>query len=199
MNLSHLLERHELLGMGFASVGQNVQIDRSVRFFGAEHIHISDHVRIDPYCIFSAGSAGIVIGRYIHIAPYCSLIGRGRIELVDFSNLSGRVSIYSSSDDFSGGAMTNPTIPPEFTNVRSSPVILERHTIVGAGSVILPGVSIGLAAAIGSLTLIRKDVPEFAIMSGNPARQIGRRSESILEREAEFLLWDSKKSGSDPN
>lgn len=51
------------------------------------------------------------IGNYIHIAVYSSLIGSGRITLMDYSNISSRVSIYSSNDDYSGNYMSNPMVP----------------------------------------------------------------------------------------
>ncbi len=88
----------------------------------------------------SAGDGGIEIGSYVHVAVFCSLIGKGRIRLGDFVNLSSRVSVYSSSDDYSGAAMTNPMVPSGFTNVLDDDVEIARHAIVGSGSVILPGV-----------------------------------------------------------
>lgn len=191
MSFSHVFTREELLELGLRSVGQDVNIDRSVRIFGTERLSIGDHVRIDPFCIISAGPDGISIGRNVHIAGYCFVGGRGRIEIQDFAGLSSHVSVYSATDDYTGGAMTNPTVAEEFKNVRDAPVVLKRHAIIGASSVILPGVTVGLAAAIGALTMIRKDVADFAIMSGCPAKEVGKRSDSILEREAEFLRQES--------
>lgn len=182
----HLYQTEELLKFGFASVAKNVKIDSSVRFFGANNIHLGNNIRIDPFCILSAGENGIYIGNNVHIAAYCLLVGTGRIELEEFAGLSGRVSVYSSTDDYTGGAMTNPTVPKEFTNVTSQPVTLKKHAIVGAGSVILPGVTLGIAAAVGALTVIRKDVGDFSIVAGNPARQTGFRDRSILDKEAEY-------------
>lgn len=190
MATSHLFSHNELMELGLRSVGRNVRIDRSVRLFGAERMSFGDHVRIDPFCILSAGPAGMRIGRNVHIAAYCSLVGQEKIELDDFAGLSARVSIFSSTDDYSGGALTNPTVPAAFLNVRSAPVVLGRHVIVGAGSVILPGVALGLGASVGALTLIRKNVDEYAIMAGTPAKQIGRRAEVLLEKEAEYLRWE---------
>ena len=106
--------------------------------------------------------------------------------LGDFCNLSSRVSIYSSSDDYSGQTLTNPTVPDEFKNVTHAPVRLGRHVIVGSGSVILPGVSIGQGVAIGALSLVKQDCDEFGIYAGNPARRIKERSRALLELEAKL-------------
>ena len=82
--------------------------------------------------------------------------------------------------------MTNPMVPTEFRNVYTAPVTLNNHAIVGAGSVILPGVTVGVGASIGALTLVNKSVPDFTVVTGNPPRKIGMRSRDVLERECEF-------------
>ena len=91
--------------------------------------------------------------------------------------------MFSASDDYSGAYMTNPTVPENFTNVTAAVVIFEKHSIVGANSVILPGVEIGVGAAVGALSLVNKDVPEFTIYAGVPAKQIGTRERRLLALE----------------
>lgn len=182
-----MLSADELERMGFASVGVGVQLSDKAAVYGASRIDLGDHVRIDDFCVLSAGAGGIVLGRHVHLAVYCSLIGAGRIRLGDFAGLSARVSIYSSSDDYSGRAMTNPTVPPEFTDVTHAEVELGRHVIVGAGSVILPGVCIGEGAAVGALSLVTRSCEAFAVYSGTPARRVGPRSRDLLEIEQRFL------------
>jgi acetyltransferase-like isoleucine patch superfamily enzyme len=172
---------NELGNLGFASVGRNARISRDARFYGNARISIGDHSRIDDFCVLSAGEGGIAIGRHVHIAVMCSLIGQGRIEMMDFSALSSRVSVYSSSDDYSGATMTNPTVPDEFRSVDSRAVRIGRHVIVGAGSVILPGTDLLEGAALGALSLASGTLGEFAIYSGTPARRIGLRRRDLLE------------------
>lgn len=102
----------------------------------------------------------------------------------DFSGLSSRVAVYSSSDDYSGRFMTNPTVPAEFTNVEHKPVKIGRHCIVGAGAVILPGVTLGEGCAIAALALVAKDCASFGIYSGVPARLAKARERGLLELES---------------
>jgi galactoside O-acetyltransferase len=177
----------EIKSMGFSSVGTGVLISDKATFYGISNIHLGSHVRIDDYCIISAGEGGIFIGNYIHIACYSSLIGGGRITLSDFANLSSRVSIYSSNDDYSGATMTNPMVPDHFKNVQHAPVHIGRHVIVGSGSVILPGTKLGDGSAVGALSLVNADCEEFGIYAGTPAKRISNRSKNLLELEREFL------------
>jgi galactoside O-acetyltransferase len=180
--------------MGFKSCGQNVLISEKASFYGMSKISLEDSVRIDDFCILSAGQGGISVGRNVHISCYSSLIGEQKITIHDFAGISSRVSIYSSSDDYTGEAMTNPTIPEEFRKVDNRPVVVGRHCIIGSGSVILPGVTIEEGCAIGALTMVYKDCPAFGIYFGNPARKINERSKKLLELEKTFISKSIKKN-----
>lgn len=172
--------------MRFASVGEKVAISDRASFYNCGRIYLGNNVRIDDFCVLSAGSGGISIGSYIHIAVYCSLIGAGAIKLDDFANLSSRVAIYSSTDDFSGEWMTNPTVPSSLTRVVHASVTVGRHAVIGSGSVILPGVTLGDGVAVGALSLVKHDCEPFGVYAGVPARRIGERKQRILELEKQI-------------
>lgn len=181
MSKPDFLDAGELAALGFAACGERVRIDRSARFYGAERISIGSDVRIDAYCVLSAGEGGITIGDHVHLGVYVFLSGAGRIELHDFCGLSGRVSVYSSNDDYSGEALTGPTIPQELRKVHSAPVLIGEHVIVGAGSVILPGATLETGAAVGALTLIKGTIPEFTIVAGAARPASKPRQRGLLE------------------
>lgn len=183
----------ELLNLGFKRLGHDVRLSRRASVYNAANIEIGDFSRIDDFCVLSAGEGGIVIGRYVHIAVYCSLIGKGCIELGDYSGLSARVSIYSSNDDYTGEFMTNPTVPPQFTHVRDAPVRVGRHVIIGAGSVVLPGVTLHEGAGVGALSLIREDCEAFRMYFGSPARRLRERSKKLLDLESELVAYEKGK------
>ncbi|TAK40068.1 MAG: acyltransferase [Lysobacteraceae bacterium] len=187
---SYMSER-ELISLGFASCGRNVRISTKASIYGAPRISLGNDVRIDDFCILSAGEGGIEIGSYVHIAAFSMLVGKARIQMLDFSGLSSRVSVYSSSDDYSGTALTNPTVPAKYTNVKHAPVSIGRHAIVGAGAVILPGAQLHEGVAVGAMSLVTRDCDEFGVYAGIPARRRGERQRLLLEMEA--LLAGEKK------
>ena len=180
------LTQEQLEKAGFKHLGREVKISDRASFYNTSNITIGDYSRIDDFCILSAGSGGISIGAHVHVACYSSLIGKGKIILEDFSNISSRVAIYSSTDDFSGEFMTNPTVPEEFTNVFSGDVTIRKHVIIGAGSVILPNVVLGEGVAIGSLSLVTKSCEDFFIYGGVPAKKLKARSRRLLTLEQAF-------------
>lgn len=188
------LTSKQLSGLGFRSLGKHVQISEKASIYGASRISIGGHVRIDDFCILSAGEKGIQLGSYIHIACYTSLIGKELIRLEDYAGLSSRVAVYSSNEDYSGNSMTNPTLPEEITNADHRPVVINKHCIVGAGSVILPGVTLGEGCVVGALSLVRKDCVPFGIYVGFPAKMIGRRSQRLLEVEKHFLRTETSSN-----
>lgn len=183
----------ELAEIGLAKYGYNVLISKKASIYNPSKISIGNNVRIDDFCVLSAGEGGIEIGEYIHIAVFCSLMGAGKIVLGDFSNLSSRVSIYSSNDDYSGEHMTNPMVPREFTGVTHADVLIGKHSIIGSGSVVLPGVILEEGVSVGALSLVNKNCFTLGIYVGVPARRIGDRKRRIFDLEMQFRhLYQNK-------
>lgn len=177
------LSRRKLNTMGFAHLGKDVQISDKASFHGIQRISIGDHSRIDDFSVLSAGTGGIEIGRHVHIAVMCSLIGAEEIALQDYSGLSSRVCIYSSGDDYGGDYLTNPTIPDDLKQAISLPVSIGKHCIIGAGAVLLPGSILDMGVAVGALSLVKGHLESFMIYAGCPARPVKERSRRLLELE----------------
>ncbi|WP_297574241.1 DapH/DapD/GlmU-related protein [uncultured Deefgea sp.] len=173
--------------MGFASVGENVRIYAGAKIIGCEHIHIGSNVIIDDFVLIYA-TAPIVIGSYVHIASFASISGGGEVVLGDFSGLSSGVRIICGSEDFLGGGLTNPTVPVRFRKVIRSFVRIGRHAIIGANSVIMPGVEIGEGCAIGAMAVVNKSLTAWGVYVGTPVRRLREReSETILRLESDLL------------
>jgi len=180
------LDRDQLKAFGFKTMGTDVKISDKASIYNPSQISLGSHVRIDDFAILSAGMDGIIIGDYVHIACFCGLMGSAEIRMDDFSGLSSRVFIYSSSDDYSGATLTNPTIPEKYRNVNSAAVHLMKHVIIGTCATILPGVSIGLGSAIGAYALVGTDIPGNVIAAGQPCRVIKNRKTDIFRLEEDL-------------
>jgi dTDP-4-amino-4,6-dideoxy-D-glucose acyltransferase len=144
-------------------------------------------VRIDDFCLFSLGDSKSVIGSYVHIAAYCFLsLGHGFI-MGDFSGLSTGVKVFTSSSDYSGEYMTHPPIPMKYRNPTTGPVLIGKHCVVGAGSVIMPNVMIPDGVAIGALSFVDRDLDPWGIYAGCPVRRIKDRKKGCVELEKKLL------------
>jgi dTDP-4-amino-4,6-dideoxy-D-glucose acyltransferase len=181
----------ELKAIPFKHIGKNVLISRKTSIYSPDEISIGDHVRIDDFCILSGN---IEIGSYIHISAYTALYGRNGIILEDYSTISARVLIYSQNDDYSGEFMTNPLLPEHLTNVTGGLVKFEKYSIIGAGSMVLPSVTIGEGAVIGAMSLVTKDISPWTVNFGIPAGYKRDRKQNIKLLVKEFELNHLKSS-----
>jgi galactoside O-acetyltransferase len=177
--------RKELELIGLKAVGGDVLISRNAKFYSPETISIGNNVRIDDFCILSGA---ITMGSYIHISASTILsAGQAGIEIGDFANISQRVNVFANSDDYSGQTMTNPMIPGKFKKLNQAKVTIKRHSIIGCGTVVMPGVTIEEGTAIGAMCFVDRSTKPWTIYAGIPAKAIKERSRELLRLEEKFL------------
>ena len=189
------------LNAGFLSAGdldalgvrdaekRNIRIHSTAVIVNFDNIHFGENIRIDPYVVISCSN--LIVGNHVHIATGCGFFGSASITMGDFSTISGHGLIYSTSDDYSGRSLTNPTVPTEFLETIHDDVVIGRHCIIGARATILPGVTIGDGAIIGAQAMVSRDVRPYAIVAGNPAREVKRRFDDATVAELlEIRWWD---------
>jgi galactoside O-acetyltransferase len=179
----------ELKQFKFKSIGKNVFIKKNVGMFFIENISIGNNVRIDDNVIIVASkkNSPVKIGNYIHIASNCYLAGSDGIDMMDFTTLAPGVLIFSGSDDYSGKKLTNPMVGNPYVGGKSGKVTLCKHVIIGAGSVVLPDVTIKQGSSVGALSLVNKDLNPWGVYSGVPAKKIKSRYKDVLKLEKKFL------------
>ena len=86
--------------------------------------------------------------------------------------------------------MTNPTVPEKFTNVIEEPVAIKKYSNIGAGCIILPGVTIAEGCALCAMTLATKDTKPWGIYLGYQCIRIKERSQKMLELDISELEAD---------
>ena len=183
-------ELHELFGR----VGENVQVDKSVHLVSPKNITIGSNVRIDSWSFLSANK-GIEIGNHVHIAHGAYLFGGGgTITIGDFCGVSLRASLFTSTDDFIDGWMTGPTVPDEYRKVKNEPIVMGKHAVVGAGAVVMPGVSLGTGCMVGAMSLVNMSVPDYAVVVGSPAKVMRWRNRERLMKLEKMFHAESRHS-----
>lgn len=175
--ITSFLSISELSKVGFKSYGKDVLISRFARFYGVELMEIGNNVRIDDFCIFSGS---VKLGNNIHISAFCALYASAGIELMDYSGLSPRCTLFSTSDDFGGDYLIGPVYPKSKTNVTSEKITLEKFTQLGANCVVMPGVIIREGAIAGAMSLINKRLDPWTINAGVPAKCIKQRGKGLI-------------------
>jgi acetyltransferase-like isoleucine patch superfamily enzyme len=176
----YYLEEEELRSLGFLKVGENAKVHSSAHIYGLENVHLGANCRIDDFALIVA-SGELIIGNHVSIHSHCFIGSKYGISLGNFTTLAPGVKIFSSSDDYSGKFMTGPTISGEFTGGDKGFVTIGHHVIIGAGSIILPGVTISDGVSVGSLSLVKNDLSEWKIFGGIPAHEIKKRDPNLLK------------------
>lgn len=166
----------ELLRTRFRSVGEGCAISDRASFYRPDLIDLDDNVRIDDFCVISAGGLGFLIERYVHMAPGCVVqaIKGGRIG--PFTGFSTGVKIVGVGDDYSGHWMTNANVPVSVRSGVGGMVNIGRHCIFGVNAAVLPSCSIADGTALGAGAVVVHPIykPD-GIHVGVPAKRIRER------------------------
>src|SRR3989344_2714498 len=107
----------------------------------------------------------IRIGEDSKIGDHAFLDGRANLLIGNHVDIASSVMVYNSEHD----------LESEKFEAREEPVEIEDYVFIGPRVIILPGVKIGRGAVVGAGAVVTKDVPEFAIVGGVPAKVIGER------------------------
>ncbi len=169
--------------LDFCSIGCDVTIWPLAKVIAPETISIGNSVIFDDYVLLMGGKK-TTIGSFVHIASFSSITGGGELIMEDFTGLSSGVRVYTGNEDYSGKYLTNPSVPHPYRIPIRSSVIIRKHAIVGANSVILPDVEIGEGSVIGANSLVTGDCEPWTIYVGTPAKKLRLRpKKKILDLE----------------
>lgn len=100
----------------------------------------------------------VVIGRNVFINSNLLAMSRGGVTIEDDVMIAANVQLISNNHD-----------PYERQVLLCKPVHIKKGAWVGAGATILPGVTVGKYAIVGAASVVTHDVPDYAVVAGNPA------------------------------
>ncbi len=110
------------------------------------------------------------IDKTSYIKNGCYIECNGGVTIGRYCHLSREVTIFSSTHEYD----SRPKIPYDEV-ITPRPVVIKDFVWVGSHAIILGGVTIGEGAIIGAGSVVIKDVPDYAIVFGNPGRVVGHR------------------------
>ena len=109
----------------------------------------------------------VKIGKNVFINSGCLMMARGGITIEDGVQIAANVQLISNNHD-----------PYDLQVLLCKPVLIKTGAWIGAGATILPGICVGRHAVVGASSVVTKDVPDYAVVAGNPARVIKMLDES---------------------
>lgn len=169
----------------------NVKTFEYTKIIGIENIIFGKNIIIDDFAfIYAKGK--IKLGDYVHIGIHASITGGDELIVGNFCAISQGVKILTATDDFKDWGFGNSTIDDQFRNVKSLPIHIGDFSIIGANSVVLPGVKIGVGAMVGANSTITKDLEPWGIYVGN--KKVGMRNkDGVLKNYEKFLSTEYNK------
>ena len=146
---------------------------------------IPDSTNIWQFCVVLPDAK---VGENCNVCSHCFI--ENDVEIGNNVTVKCGVQLWNGlrvEDDVFIGANVSFT-NDRYPRSKQYPVAFEKTVIrkgasIGAGSVILCGIEIGEKAMIGAGSVVTKDVPEGAIVGGNPARVIGRVDDLMEKRK----------------
>ena len=140
-------------------------------FLESDTLRIKYTARIDSFVKIECGR-GAYIGDYVHVASFCHLgIGGGLLILDDGVSIASGAKVVTGSN-VAGRGHGCSAVDPRGVKMKSF-VWIKRNAVVFCNAVVLPGVIVGENAVIGAGAVVTKDVPDFEVWGGVPARKMG--------------------------
>jgi len=164
-------------------------VGKTVRIRKPDRVSIGAHSILDDFTYISCG---LTVGRYTHIGANGALIGGdAHIVIGDFVNIAPGCRLVAASHDFTHGGLTGPTIPEAFsTPGLCEDIAIANHVLLGANTVVLPGLHIPEGVSSGAGTIFTKETAlrPWTLYVGAPARPIGLRESKAILAAAKNLL-----------
>ncbi|MDH7512818.1 MAG: acyltransferase [Clostridiales bacterium] len=158
------------------SLGENCFIDDNVVLDAKgeknQGLQVGENVYIGRNTILSCKEGSIFIDDYCNISANCSLLSETKIRLGKYCFLAGHCYLVAggnhSFDDTSRPIMFQPS-------VSKGGIFISDDVWLGAGVIVLDGVTVGQGGVIGAGAVVTEDLPEFCVAVGSPARKIKDR------------------------
>lgn len=146
---------------------------------------IGERTRIFPIWLsvepeaWSRPGLALQIGSGVGIRSFCTISAAQSVIIEDHVGMAS----YSQIVDWEPG-LDGPHDQIELNPKVVKPVRIGRGTGIGERVAILPGSNIGRHCIIGTNSVVQGDIPDYSMVSGNPARIIGRKRESAVALDA---------------
>lgn len=109
--------------------------------------------------------SNITIGHDTIIGDHCFMDGRAPLKIGNHVGIASQVLIYNDEHDINS---------PDYGN-SFGPVEIGDYVFIGPRAIILPNIKIGKGAVVAAGAIVTKDIPEFEIWGGVPAKKISDR------------------------
>lgn len=137
-------------------------------------------------------SGQVTIGKFTKIGRHCQF--HGSVTIGNYCAFAEDVFVIANNHRHDLPAIQvnfQRDIFPSLPLASEDPVVIGNNVWLGKSAIVLPGVTVGDGAIIGAGAVVTKDVPEYAIVAGNPAKFIRKRLDEPTISDARNSDWTS--------
>jgi len=140
------------------------------------HFSIGNHSTIEDFATVNNGVGAVIIGDRTRIGLGCVLIGPVTV---------GNDVMFAQNIVVSGlnHGYQEINMPPSLQPVETKPITIKDEVWIGANAVLTAGITVGKHAVIAAGSIVTKDVPDYSIAAGNPARILKKYNPESKEWE----------------
>jgi acetyltransferase-like isoleucine patch superfamily enzyme len=158
-------------GSGNIALGRRCRVGRQTELNAATGgIAFGEQTSLGPFVVVETRGGQIRIGARSTVGPFCVLYGHGGLDIGNDCLIASHVVFVPENHVF---ARTD--IPIREQGGTRKGIRIGDDVWLATGAVVLDGVSIGRGAVIGAGAVVTRDIPDYAIAVGVPARVVGRR------------------------
>jgi acetyltransferase-like isoleucine patch superfamily enzyme len=156
-------------------VGRRCKIHRHATIDASDGgaVRLGDGVTLNRYAMIQGGRGGVVIGDGAEVNNYSVINGAGGVSIGRDTLIGPKVAIVSYAHEF---ADRGRRIKQQ--GYRYAPIAIGDDVWIGAGAIVLAGVSVGQGAVIAAGAVVTRDIPAYAVVAGVPAQVKRLRGEA---------------------
>jgi acetyltransferase-like isoleucine patch superfamily enzyme len=154
-------------------LGVNVVVERSVTLWvdtNESYIAIGDDSYLSTQCILNTFDGWISMGSNCTVNSYAILYGHGGLQIGNDVRIAPQVMIMPMNHIYK-----DPQVPIRKQGIKAQGIKIEDDVWLGAGAIILDGVTIGRGSVIGAGAIVTKSIPSYSVAVGIPAKIIKKR------------------------
>ncbi len=166
--------KHNRLAKQYGSLGNNVIVAKNSKLV-TKNLYLDDFVIIQSHNNFISHKGRLFVKKY-------SVISSGCIIIPGSHQLKVGVPFWLATREHIGDAEND--------------IHIGEDCWIGAGSILLPGVNIGRGCVIGAGSVVTKDIPDYAVAVGSPARIIATKFsfEDVVKHERSLYPVEERRS-----
>lgn len=187
-----MMKQRHLYSVGFGShLGLRFKIAHSVQPANREYVKIGNSCLLNCQIVFESQGGHVSIGNNTNIGN-STIICHDGVTIGNNVTMAWGITVYDHDshsldayerrrdhkrilEDTKSGC---PLMHKDWESVKAAPIVIKDDAWIGMNAIVLKGVTVGVGSVIGAGSVVTRDVPDYCVAAGNPARIVKKLEEA---------------------